>query len=55
MNKINIFLYGKRLLQDTRRQNIGTTTGFGVDEDMALVVTNLYTQPLGTVNKFESL
>lgn len=38
-----------RLLQDTRDRNIGTTRGFGVDEDMALVVTDLYTRPVGTV------
>ena len=39
-----------RLIQDTRnRDNIGTTKGFGVDEDTALVVTNLYTRPTGRV------
>jgi len=39
-----------RLLQDTRnRTSIGTTRGFGVDEDTALVVTNLFTRPTGRV------
>jgi cyanophycinase len=39
-----------RLLQDTRnRTSIGTTKGFGVDEDTAVVVTNLFTRPTGRV------
>lgn len=38
-----------RLLQDTRERDIGTPRGFGVDEDMGLVITDLYTQPVGTV------
>ena len=39
------------MLQDTRDiKDIGTVRGFGVDEDVALVVTDLYTQPIGTVN-----
>ncbi|XP_046650060.1 cyanophycinase-like [Daphnia pulicaria] len=38
-----------RVLQDSRDRDIGTTRGFGVDEDMALVVTDLYTQPVGKV------
>ena len=39
-----------RLLQDTRNvPEIGTTRGFGMDEETALIVTNLYTQPIGTV------
>ena len=42
-----------RVLQDTRNiAAIGTTKGFGVDEDTALVVTDLYTRPIGTVNHF---
>ncbi|KAK4019862.1 hypothetical protein OUZ56_001866 [Daphnia magna] len=38
-----------RLLQDTRYRDIGTPLGFGLDEDMALVVTDLYTRPVGKV------
>ncbi|XP_057371027.1 cyanophycinase-like [Daphnia carinata] len=38
-----------RLLQDTRYRDIGTPRGFGLDEDMALVITDLYTRPVGTV------
>lgn len=39
-----------RLLQDTRDiPNIGTTKGLGVDEDTALVITDLFTRPVGTV------
>jgi hypothetical protein len=37
------------LLQDTRERDIGTPRGFGVDEDVGLVITDLYTQPVGTV------
>ncbi len=44
-----------RLLQDTRERDIGTPRGFGVDEDMGLVITDLYTQPVGTVNTFSFL
>ncbi len=40
------------MLQDTRDiKDIGTVRGFGVDEDVALVVTNLYTEPIGTVKQ----
>ncbi len=38
-----------RVLQDSRDLDIGTTRGVGLDEDMALVVTDLYTQPTGVV------
>lgn len=31
--------------------SIGTAKGIGVDEDMALVITNLYANPVGTVVK----
>lgn len=43
------YLSPLRLLQDTRGRDIGTTRGLGVDEDMALVVTDLYTRPVGKV------
>lgn len=46
MRRICIFY---RLLQDTRDRDIGTTRGLGVDEDMALVVTDLYARPTGKV------
>jgi len=39
-----------RLIQDTRMNSIGgTTRGFGVDEDTALVVTGIPNQPVATV------
>ena len=39
-----------RLLQDTKDiAGKGTSVGFGVDEDTALVITDLYTRPIGTV------
>lgn len=41
-----------RLIQDTRIMSIGTTRGFGVDEDTALVVTGLPNRPVATVIKF---
>ena len=44
-----MFFNSIRLLQDTRERDIGTPRGFGVDEDMALVITDLYTRPVGTV------
>jgi cyanophycinase-like exopeptidase len=44
-----------RVLQDTRYRDIGTPRGFGVDEDTALVVTDLYTRPIGKVLKINSI
>ena len=39
-----------KLLQETRDMPItGTTKGIGVDENTALVVSDLYTRPIGTV------
>ncbi|XP_046650061.1 cyanophycinase-like [Daphnia pulicaria] len=38
-----------RVLQDSRDRDIGTTRGFGLDEDMALLVLDLYTRPVGKV------
>ena len=37
-------------MQDTKNMaTVGSPKGFGVDEDTALVITDLYTRPVGKV------
>ena len=43
-----------KVVQETRDIATGTTRGLGVDEDTALFVTGLDSQPKGKVNTFSS-
>jgi cyanophycinase len=40
-----------KVLHETRNLATGATKGIGIDENTALVVTNVFTQPVGKVTK----
>jgi cyanophycinase len=42
-----------KVLHETRNLPTGSTKGIGIDENTALVVTNVFTRPVGKVTKNE--